>query len=317
MRPESGTIVESWEREHIVIDLPEAEANERVELTLAPYRKWVVRTPDGEILPPSGDKVLSGLAGLGFRVPGPGRYVISYEKLPREEITAWISLVALLLVALALTRGKPLEMAQRLHSPLALRVSLWLSIASVAVIVALGLVRQRRLMAESWQPIMDHHNKTRRLSDGVERTFYRDLVASRSYRVISEPGTSCDGMLTKDSMPGCSNASQRPRVSMEYRSPFLYRCVRFVVPPRGSVEVVVDDLDADEAVLGFFKRAGRGRGGDQLRWSVDGHDELQAARSSRRHFHVQPEQHAGTFTLRLENDNDHHEEVCASIASAK
>jgi hypothetical protein len=286
-------------------------------LTVAPYRKWVPRGPDGAALGFGGEEVIAGLAGLTFVPTGPGRYTIGYEKLPRERAAAWLSIAGLLLGGLGLAFGRPLTMAERIHGPLARRISLALALVTVALVVVGSIRRQRRQLADTWAPVLSYHEKNRRLGGGVARVFVSDLVDARDYRVAVDPRDQCDGMLTKDSMPGCSQAEERPHVSMTYRSPFLYRCLEVTVPPRGVLELRAEDLDPDVAVMGFFKRITRGPGGDDLRWIVSGEDRARAVRSSRRHFHASPDAHQGTFVLSFSNENVLPEQLCVSMATAR
>jgi hypothetical protein len=208
-------------------------------------------------------------------------------------------------------------MAERLHGPTARKISLGLAVATVGVLVVGSLQRQRRQLAQTWEPVLAYHEKNRRLGAGETRVFVSDLIDARDFEVAVDSDDRCDGMLTKDSLPGCSQAEERPHVSMTYRSPFLYRCLLVTVPPRGILEVVADDLDPDVAVLGFFKRLKRGPGGDQLEWVVTGEDKARPARNSRRHFHVLPEAHQGEFRLSFSNQNVLPEQLCVSMATAR
>ncbi len=316
-RPEGLVQVESWERERIVLDMPQMPPESMVQLTVAPYRKWVPRTEDGTALPVGGEAVLKGLSGLAFIAPGPGRVTLHYEKLRREEIAAWASAFGVGLCLLGLAFPRPLRMSARGQSQSSRKLTLGAAIVVGGLVLLLGVRRQRTVLAQTWQPVLDHHLSTKRLGGGIDRVFTRDLVDSRAYRIVIDPGDVCDGMLTKDSMPGCSEADQRPRVSMTYRSPYLYRCLRVIVPPRGLLEVAVDDLGANESVLGFFKRLTRGRGGDKLRWVISGGKKPRATRGTRRHFHAQPEDHQGTFVIQFQNENLHAERLCLSLAAAE
>lgn len=309
--------VVAWQPERIDLDLPTLPEDGRVRLTLAPYRKWVPRAADGQALPIGGDEVIGGMAGLVFTPAGPGPISIGYEKLPRERGAVWVTLAALLGCGVGLAFGRPLSMAERIHGPMARKISLALVAATGLVLVLGSFQRQQTKLAETWEPVLAYHEKNRRLGDGVSRVFVRDLIDARDYQVATDPGHRCDGMLTKDSLPGCSQATERPQVSMTYRSPFLYRCLLVTVPPRGILEVVAEDVGPDLAVLGFFKRIKRGRGGDELEWMITGEARPRAVRNNRRHFHVQPEEHDGTVRLSLSNRNVLPEQVCVSMATAR
>lgn len=312
-----GVEVVSWQTEQIELDVPALPPDAQVELTLAPYRKWVPHGPDGSPLTIGVEEPISGLAGLTFAPGGPGRFTLRYEKLPRERNAVWVTIAALLACGIGLAFGKPLAMAERIHGAGARRIFVGLSLATVAVLVVGSMRRQQQKLADTWAPVLDYHERNRRLGAGVSREFVRDLVDARAYRVAIDPKDQCDGMLTKDSMPGCSQAQERPHVSMTYRSPFLYRCLVVTIPPRGLLEVRAEGLDPDLAVLGFFKRTTRGRGGDDLHWLVSGEERSRPARDSRRHFHAQPEDHQGTFTLSFSNENVLPEQVCVSLATAR
>jgi len=277
----------------------------------------VSRTTSGDVLAQSGEDVLGGMAALAFTAPGPGRVTISYEKLPRERIAAWTSLAALGLGLVALAWSRPIPMAERIHPPSARRISAVLGLITLCLLSAWAVRRQGERLAQTWAPVMTQGPKARRAGDGAPQTFGRDLVDDRSFRTILEPGDICEGILTKDSMPGCSAAAQRPRVSMTYKSPYLYRCLLLTVPAQGRAQVIVDELEHDEVVIGFLKRLTRGRGAEQVTWTLAGDDRERALKSSRSHLYVAPEDHTGTFSMQFDNANPHAEQLCLSLATVR
>jgi hypothetical protein len=312
-----GVQVEKWTDREIVLDVPEGTGTKPVELTIAPYRKWVARDASGASLKLSVHKRSRGLSGLAVLTSQPGKVTLRYEATQRERIAAWVSLIALFSCLGALAFPRPLAMAERLHSPAAQRLSAILAGLTLLIALAIAARKADRQLVETWKPVIEYHVETRKLSEGTERTFSRDIIDDRDYRIVIDPGDACDALFSKSPLPGCSEASARPRVSTAYRSPFLYRCLRVDIPPRGTVEIIVDDVPPTEAVLGFLKRRSDGRGGDELYFTVTGAEGPRVAHSERRHFHVRPDQHQGTVSIELHNENLHVEAACVSLAAAE
>lgn len=312
-----GVEVERWTDDEILLQVSDEAAGKPVELSIAPYRKWIARDASDTRLELSVHKSSRGLTGLAVQSEQPGPITLRYESPSRERIAAWVSIGALLLCLGALALPKPLNMAERLHSPAAQRVSAVFTGATLLVGLAFAMRQIDRQLAKTWANVLEYHVETRKFSDGVPLEFQRDLIDARDYRVVIDPGDACDARFSKSPLPGCSEASARPRVSTTYRSPFSYRCLRVQLPPRGRAEIIVDDVSPDESVFGFLKRRGDGGGGDELFFTVTGAEGPRPTHSDRRHFHVRSDQHQGEVRVELRNENMHVEAACVALATAK
>jgi hypothetical protein len=312
--PAAGRLIEA-QAERIQLELLGTGSTE-VRLALAPYRKWVARDRDGETVPLVPAEARGGVPGTGLVAPAPGQVTLTYEVPDRERAAAWISAIAIVCAVAAFAFGRPLPLAVRRVAPGAVRLSWALGAAALVLAVAVAVRRQQVLLAASWAPVTDQRRGADAGPDAPSPAFVRDVVAAGDYRVSLRPAEICDGVLTKDSMPGCSAAEQRPRVSMTYRAPFLYRCLQIDIPPRGTAVIEVEDLKADETVIGFFKRLSRGRGEERLTWGLEG-GALRPTRSSRHHLEIGPDEHAGTLALEFDNQNTHDERICISLAGLR
>jgi hypothetical protein len=304
--------------EHIVLEVDEVDAPARVVLALGPYRKWIARDEAGRSVPMRARERRGGIPGIALEVSHNGRVDLRYETPAVERVLGWISLSGVgLCVLILVLGGRPRELATRLHSPMAVRISWILGITTAIVIVAFAVRHQRHQMARTWKAVAKQHARETQLADDNVEAFDRDLIAAGDYSVIASNPDRCDGLVGKNAREGCSEAAERPRVSMMYRSPYLYRCLRVQVPAAGSVKIVLEDLEGDQ-VVGFFKRVTPGRrGGKALEYAIDGLRQRTKAGDRRRHFQFEAGEHGGQLRIELSNGGRKPETVCVAAATTR
>lgn len=299
-------------------DLAAGDGKVRVELPVAPYRKWRAYGPDGRRLKISPRPMFGrSFTGMTVRVTQPGTVRFAYERPPEERATAWLAGAAWLLALAALASGRPIPWRARLRGSSRLR---WIvgGVATLTVIagaVAVPQIQAQKL-ARTWTSIIEAHSRKR---SGPTPTFDRDLVVAGEVQVWTEHGDRCDGMLTKDARAGCSDRAQRPHVSSLYRRPYLYRCVAVTVPARGEAQLIVDGLADDASVFGVATRVTHGRGAKSLTMATSAPAARTLTMRRRREFVVGPEQRApgAPFTLDLSNADEDPQTVCVALAAAR
>jgi hypothetical protein len=229
----------------------------------------------------------------------------------------WVSLVAIGLLFVALFFTRELQLAERLQSPRVTRISWALGLLTLAVILVGGYVRQERKLAETWKKVIHDHKKSSRLARGQRIRFRADLVDIGAYEVRRSTTDGCDGTLGKDAMAGCTQEQGRPRKSMAFRQPYIYRCVRVEVPARGSVEIEATGLRDDEDLAGFFVRQTHTL--DGLTVMLPGQDEpfTPSGHHRRQHFHAKAQDRQGDATIRVHNDFGHAQPLCFALAAAE
>lgn len=98
-----------------------------------------------------------------------------------------------------------------------------------------------------------------------------------------------------------------------YRAPYLYRCVRIVVPPRGLARVFFEPAP-DEHVVGLIRRSERRGSGKNIKWRIGTEDPTQRLENDLRVFSVD----AGTRELvdvRFSNSSSRPEPICVAAAA--
>lgn len=219
-------------------------------LLATPDRKW-----HATYFPPAGEPAdlelspvpLYGndITGTHLAAPGPGRVELRYLDTTRERRLAWLSLLAALATLVALGFRRPLQLAERLHSPAARKLSLAFAALIAALLLVLAVRRQTHQLARTWEPL-------------APTGFVADLVDSGAYSVAMSPADTCDGLDGRDAHHGCSGPRDRPRRATLYRAPYLYRCLWFTVPPRGSADVQLNPPPGTR-VTGLFQRTTGGK----------------------------------------------------------
>jgi hypothetical protein len=294
------------------------EGRGRVDIPVAPYRKWRAVRSDGEPVPLEPVSIAGGVPGMRLTFPAADELTLSYRAPKRERVAGWLSLAVIGLVLAGLFSTRELQLAVRLESERATRISWALGIVTLAVILVGGYLRQERQLAQTWAHLLEAHSKSTRLSKGRALRFRADLVDTGAYSVVRSNTDGCDGTLGKDAMAGCTQPDTRPRVSMAYRMPYLYRCLRVQVPPDGSLDITVHDLREDDDVALFFVREGPTHDGLELR--VTGEPEFRRPPSSspRQHFHVPAEAREGADEAKIElrNGSVRPQVLCFAMAAA-
>ena len=295
-----------------------AERSGAVELPLGPYRKWRARVDGGDGIALEPTMLSGGIPGMRLRAPAGERVVLRYVTPQRERVAGWVSLVAIVLILVGLISDRERQLAVRLESEQTRRISWALGLVTLAVVLVGGYLRQEQKLAETWTHILIDHAKSDRLSRGRDLKFRADLVDTGAYRVARSTTEGCDGTLGKDAMAGCTEADARPRVSMAFRPPYLYRCLRVEVPPRGSVDVTLEGLRDHDDVAGFYVRE-LGNTWDGFEVLLPGETERHAPPSqrNRHHFHIRAEAREAEPTLSLYNSSPRGFPVCLTFAAAE
>ena len=233
-----------------------------INLLATPDRKWhatFVPAAGGDPvaldMPPT-SQFSGDLTGTRVTVPAAGRVELRYVDPPREQGLAWLSLAAALATLVALGFRRPLQFAERLHSPVARRISVGLTAVTAALLVVLAVRRQANQLARTWEPHVG------------QATFVADLVDSGAYHVEMQPADTCDGLGGRDAKHGCSAARDRPRRATYYRSPYLYRCLWITVPPRGHTVVRLDPPPGARILGQFQRRTPGGKANKRLTYKI-------------------------------------------------
>jgi hypothetical protein len=296
-----------------------AEGRGHVDIPVAPYRKWRAVRANGE--PVQLEPAMIG----GSSVPGTrllfreaDELTLSYRTSTRERVAGWLSLVIIVLSLAGLFSTRELQLAVRLESERATRISWALGLVTLAVILVGGYLRQERKLAETWAHLLEAHSRSGRLSRGRDLRFREDLVDAGAYSVVRSNTDGCDGTLGKDAMAGCTQPDARPRVAMVYRMPYLYRCLRVQVPASGSLDITVHDLREDDDVALFFVRDGPNFEGLELRVTGETEFRRTPSQSPRQHFHIPAEARGGAdeATIELRNASVRPMPLCFAMAAA-
>lgn len=256
-----GLIVTPTRHDAHALDL-DVSAATTLDLLAAPERKWhatFVPADAGDPIPlatPATALHAGDLTGTRLELPGPGRVELRYLDSPRERALAWLSLLTALALLAALAARRPLEFAERLASPTAVKISRLLTALTAALLLILAVRRQSLQLARTWQPLI------------ASKAFAADLVDSGAYTVTMDPADTCDGLDGRDARHGCSAARDRPRRATLYRNPYLYRCLWVTVPPRGRT-VVRFDAPAGTRVTGHVQRRTAGKQNKRLTLRTD------------------------------------------------
>lgn len=313
---EPGAVTLTRESDSLVhVEVPRGAGY--VDVAVGPYRKWFATRDDGTSVILEPVALAGGIPGLRLLFPEPGSITLEYRTQTVERVAMWISHVAMVLLALALLWGRELRFRPRLQSPKVQRIVGGVGLASFAAILVISHLRQERMLANTWAEVLDAHMASRRLGRGRDLKFRRDLVDDGDFKVARSTTDGCDGTLGKDARAGCTQNDARPRVSMAFRPPYLYRCLRVQIPARGDVAITLEDLREDEDVVSFFTRTGRTYDGIGI--EVPGVPELFEPRSMRKrqHLHIRAEDHDGEATFTVYNSLDYDQSLCFAIAAAE
>jgi hypothetical protein len=254
--------------EHVVAEVV-TDKPTRVIFRQAPHLRWQA-TLDGAPLEINEAKRVTGLTLLTVEVPSSGQLELTYSRTPLERAAGWLSVLACVAGMLALALGQPLRFRTR-PLPRRLLVPAVVLLACVAI-VAVSAVQAGKL-ERTWQ----HFAADRAYRNAASPTdedaatsdlpiVVRDLVDDGAFEFRRSPQRVCNGLQSKNVLPGCSEAEHAPVTATTYRAPYLYRCVEFGVPPGGSVEVVLGDGTHD--VLGRLTRRLLGSPGRHLVFGV-------------------------------------------------
>jgi len=298
----------AWTLDAASVDSPTA-----VVLPFAPHPKWVA-TLGGEPLEISVvRRWKKTTAATHVTVPHNGELKLVYQDTESERRARWIALVVGLAALAGLAWGRPLSVAAR--APEAGRAPpqgqpLRAIVFTLAAVAAVVVVHQRQAtqLAFTWETLAAERRDTK----DKTLAFESDLVVEGDLAVTRTPTKVCVGILGKDNLDGCTEADHDPRESFLYRNPFLFRCLRFTVPPSGSAVVTAPSLNDGTWLMGTVLRVDRKGKGDKLsmrtkrRWQRMGNrarDVLVGGKGS-----------TDPPTIEIRNQSTRNEAVCVSLA---
>jgi hypothetical protein len=299
------------EVERLELDVTGVEPGTTLVLGRAPHHRWVI-TLDGEPLEPRAVRLdKGGLVVVGVELPGPGHVVVQYEVKPGERRAGWISAAMLLMCLVGIVWSGP-PIAEAEPGPRA-RAIAWAVVGVGSVVLVVGVAwRQAAKLERTWAALALAELDPEPDDDHLAG-FMRDLVIDDEIDVTVAPAQVCNGLLGKDVHEGCSEDAHAPGPSFLFLDPYLYRCLRFSVPPDGEAKLQFPALpDDDTVVLGVLVRHKQKGSGKKLlfgsRWIT------QPVLDEQHVFVLDREQHGKAPTLGLRNSGKAIEQVCVAAA---
>lgn len=315
--------IEHDEPRRLELQVTDIGRSGRLILDRPPHTRWQLLL-DGEEVE-LGESVVDdrGLTVMSATLPHAGHVVLSYEVSERERIAGWLSLVAIGLATIGVLISMPLPFA----APTTRTRTLALVAAAVIAIVAIAVLRQRQAtkLEETWvhlaselldPPRVGLAAATEEADEDAEPTsmLIRDLVDDNAVTVEQQPRLVCSGLLGKNVLEGCSEAAHAPSTSFLYREPYLHRCLRFSLPPKGHTDLQLPPLtEPGRQVVGTVIRHVRPGTGKAIRWGI-GAEGRGPLRNRRHDFAIQPEPDTTMPPLRFRNDGNAIEQVCVALA---
>ena len=184
-----------------------------------------------------------------------------------------------------------------------------LGIVTLVVVVIGSWFREEKQLAATWKRVLDEHHL------GAHH-FRDDLVDSGAFEVTRSTADGCDGTLGKDAMAGCTQADARPRKSMVFRAPYLYRCLHVQVPANGTLDIELDVRETDDLV-GFFVRDAQHFEGLSIQLPGPGVPIVPAQRQRRHPFQVTASARGDASTIHLRNEAIRAQGLCFVLAAAE
>ena len=289
-----------------------------IDVAVGPYRKWFAAREDGSLVTIEHTALVGGIPGLHVPIDAPGTITLEYRTRATERTAMWISHVGILLLALALLWGRELNFRPRLTSP-RVQSALWaVGLTGLAAILVFVYVRQQNGMTMTWADILDAHMASTRLGKGRDLVFRRDLVDTGDYYVTRSDTDGCDGTLGKDAHAGCTQEDARPRRSMHFRPPYLYRCLRVKIPENGGhVTIGLEGLREDEDVVSFYTGSPRTWDGIELELPGETERFTTTSQRKRQHLQIRAEDHDGETSFTVYNMTPQVQTLCFSIAAVE
>ena len=245
---------------------------DRLQIPVAPYRKWRAYGTDGAEIPLEAARFRNGLTGTQLVMPaGQTAATLIYES-PQDELwLVWISrsvaLVLLLGMCLPPGRGRGRGLSALVARLTSRHPSTWslppatrtgVVVLGVAVATLLLLDRQRTQLARTWRAAAPGWDD---VDSVTPPPAVRDLVTDRGIEVRVDDFVACDGMKTRDAQARCVPADAAPHLSTLFAAPYLYRCLRIEVPAEGVAELRLDSPAASQTLELIFDRIPRPGGG--------------------------------------------------------
>ena len=290
------------------IDATVTGLTRKAKLTLlrAPHVRWSA-TWRGEPIDPVEPHSKHGVTATQFEIESDGELQLRYEVGSIERGMGWVSLAIWVLGLLALASGRELQLSR---APVSARVRRGLVVAALVLVVVVAwfaMARQRASLEATWVEAAKEIGYSRADSDP---TFVRDLVEENALAIEVLPEPRCHGLLTRDVGSGCTDVDLRPHLHTLYRAPYLYRCLEFTVPPKGTARVQLGSGGHD--VVGTLLRREEGTTGEDLRFGIAfAPAEL---RTSKRDYKVDVRHNATGAIATIENDSRNSERFCISAA---
>jgi hypothetical protein len=241
-------------------------------------------------------------------IPGNGTLVLRYRRPTVGSRLAWLAALTCLGLLAALRVRRPVEFAQRLHAPGALRLSRALAVLTILVFLGVVLRRQERNLASSWATLAERH------FDGT-KAFHRDLVLDRDVRFDVPNRRGCEVLDSGNAAAGCVEYDHRPHRASLYREPSLFRCRQVTLPPRSHGKVLLG-LEGGERAVGVIQRVDRRP--EPIRWRVVGlHDRARALSSDGDEFLAPASSGPGPtqVVIKLHNTGPRPQAVCVAAAT--
>ncbi len=308
-----GVHIEVDETEHRILRLDNVEGRvrlPRLRMTQAPYWRWIA-TLDGEPLELSEASLFGGAltgtqADLPIDVPAEGTVELTYLRTERERRAGWLSAGLGLLCLLGLTRGADLHLTRRPSWPRKVRRGAWAAAGGVGLVLIVGVAnRQHRLLEATWVDVQEDQE--------IEGNFVRDLVVDDAFTAWWTPSDICEALQDKNARSGCAAADAEPRIGMTYRAPYLFRCVRIVIPPRGHARVFFRPQPGEQ-VRGFVRRLNQRGSGKNIKWRVGTKDPPARLGNARSSFNV-PAGTTDEVAVRFATTSRFPQSVCVAAAT--
>ncbi len=297
------------------------DANQTLGFTIGPYRKWNAYDETGRALEIRPRSRHGGVPSMDIKLPpGPPTRTVTlrYETPSLERAATLISAIVLLMCTLGLFSGRALTLTMRLRTPWARRSTVAIAMLGLCLLCIALMHRADDQLDRTWQAITHDLGLHRSNAQGLPQ-LVEDRIAAGNYKVHTSNSDGCDGLLTKNAQVGCSDAGTRPQVGVQYRAPFIYRCLRVQVPALGQVSIRFEDIAQDQVFAGFLTRRTPRRGkSDDLTFTTSARSRPQSlVKKRKRAFFALPQHHNGSMVVEIQNARDQPEQVCIAAATLR
>lgn len=279
----------------------------KLRLSVPPHPKWTA-TQNGEVLEVSSfARWGRAMTGMQVEVVRDGDITLSYADTPVERRARWLALLAVLLSVLALAWGTPLSVKPWRPSATAARSIKVAALVAVAITV-LGIQRrQSKQLATTWLAFAE---RAAVLEEG-EGSLVSDAVVDGNVEIHRTPERACIGILGKNALDGCTESQHAPMASFMYRAPYVYRCIRFTVPPNGTAVASLPLPEAGATVIATLQRVDRKGKGRHLKIRTGA--KWRTLGNARKDVIMPAKPGSATPTIEFRNDSGRLEPVCLAV----